>query len=136
VLVTCAGPVGLAGAADLLLALDTGPEVLAGSTRLKAGSATKAVLNAVTTAAMVLLGKVYKGWMVDLRPASAKLRDRAVRIVAEAGGVRRERAEELLAEAGGEVKTALVTARAGVSPDEARRRLEIAGGSVRRALGE
>ncbi|HEX6200024.1 MAG TPA: N-acetylmuramic acid 6-phosphate etherase, partial [Thermoanaerobaculia bacterium] len=136
VLVTCAGPDGLGGAADLLLALDTGPEVLAGSTRLKAGSATKAALNAITTAAMVRLGKVYRGWMVDLRPASAKLRDRAVRIVAEAGGVRRERAEELLAEAGGEVKTALVTARAGVSPDEARRRLAAAGGSVRRALDD
>lgn len=134
VLLTCAGPEGLAGSADLVVALDTGPEVLAGSTRLKAGSATKAALNAMTTAAMVRLGKVYRGWMVDLQPASAKLRDRSVRIVAEAGGVPRERAERLLAEAGGEVKTALVTARAGVSPNEARRRLAAAGGSVRRAL--
>ena len=136
VLMTCAGPEGLGEAADLTIALDTGPEVLAGSTRLKAGSATKAALNAMTTAAMVRLGKVYRGWMVDLRPVSAKLRDRGARIVAEAAGVPRERAERLLAEAGGEVKTALVAARAGVSPEEARRRLAAAGGSVRRALGE
>ncbi len=134
VLLTCAGPEGLHAAADLVLALDTGPEILAGSTRLKAGSATKAALNALTTAAMVRLGKVFRGWMVDLRPGSAKLRDRSVRIVAEAGDLPRERAEELLAEAGGEVKTALVSALAGIPPDEARRRLEAAGGSVRRAL--
>ncbi|HSL83329.1 MAG TPA: N-acetylmuramic acid 6-phosphate etherase, partial [Thermoanaerobaculia bacterium] len=95
---------------------------------------TKAALNAVTTAAMVRLGKVYRGWMVDLRPASAKLRDRGARIVAEAAGMPRERAERLLAEAGGEVKTALVAALAGVAPEEARRSLDAAGGSVRRAL--
>lgn len=134
VLLTCAGPEGLAGAADLVIALDTGPEVLAGSTRLKAGSATKAALNALTTAAMVRLGKVYRGWMVDLRPASAKLRDRGARIVAGAAGVPREQADRLLAEAGGEVKTALVAALAGVTPEEARRRLTAAGGSVRAAV--
>ena len=134
VLLTCAGAGGLAGLADLVLALETGPEVLTGSTRLKAGSATKAVLNAITTAAMVRLGKVFENWMVDLRPGSAKLRDRGVRIVAEAGGVERERAEQLLAEAGGEVKTALVMARLGVGAEDARRRLAAAAGSVRRAL--
>jgi N-acetylmuramic acid 6-phosphate etherase len=134
VLLTCAGPSGLAGLADLVLALETGPEILTGSTRLKAGSATKAVLNAITTAAMVRLGKVFENWMVDLRPGSAKLRDRGVRIVAEAGGVERERAEQLLAEAGGEVKTALVMARLGVGAEDARRRLAAAAGSVRRAL--
>jgi N-acetylmuramic acid 6-phosphate etherase len=135
VLLTCAGPAGLDGLADLVLALDTGPEILTGSTRLKAGSVTKAVLNAITTAAMVRLGKVFENWMVDLRPGSAKLRDRSLRIVAEAGGVGREEAERLLAAAGGEVKTALVMARAGVAPEEARRRLAAAGGGVRRALG-
>jgi N-acetylmuramic acid 6-phosphate etherase len=72
--------------------------------------------------------------MVDLRPGSAKLRDRSLRIVAEAGGVLRARAEALLAEAGGEVKTALVMARLGVGPEDARRGLAAAGGSVRRAL--
>ncbi len=134
VLLTCAGPRGLEDEADLLLALDTGPEVLTGSTRLKAGSATKAVLNAITTAGMVRLGKVFENWMVDLRPGSAKLRDRGARIVATAGGVERPEAERLLAAAGGEVKTALVMARAGVDAEEARRRLAAADGSVRRAL--
>ncbi|HUP43864.1 MAG TPA: N-acetylmuramic acid 6-phosphate etherase [Thermoanaerobaculia bacterium] len=136
VLLTCAGSAGLAGLADLVLALETGPEVLTGSTRLKAGSATKAVLNAITTAAMVRLGKVFENWMVDLRPGSAKLRDRSVRIVAEAGGVPRRRAEVLLAEADGEVKTALVMARRGAGAGDARRRLAAADGSVRRALEE
>jgi N-acetylmuramic acid 6-phosphate etherase len=136
VLLTCSSLRGLDAAADLLLALDTGPEVLTGSTRLKAGSATKAVLNAVTTAAMVRLGKVFENLMVDLRPGSAKLRDRAARIVAAAGRVPRERAEALLREAGGEVKTAIVMARAGLSVTEARSHLAAAGGHVRRALEE
>lgn len=134
VLLTCASPHGLEGVADLLIALDTGPEVLTGSTRLKAGSATKAALNAITTAGMVRLGKVFENWMVDLRPGSAKLRDRAIRIVAAAGRIDVPRAEELLAAAGGEAKTALVMARAGVDAPEARRRLAAAGGSVRRAF--
>lgn len=134
VLVTCAAPAGLGDLADLLIALDTGPEVLTGSTRLKAGSATKAVLNAVTTAAMVRLGKVFGNLMVDLSPGSAKLRDRAVRIVAAAGEVPRPEAEALLAAAGGEVKTAIVMARRGLAAGDARGRLEAAGGHVRRAL--
>lgn len=134
VLLTCAAGEGLEGEADLVLALDTGPEVLTGSTRLKAGSATKAVLNAITTAGMVRLGKVFENWMVDLRPGSAKLVDRSARIVTAAGGVERPQAERLLAAAGGEVKTALVMARRGVGADEARRRLAAADGFVRRAL--
>lgn len=134
VLLTCATAAGLDGEADLVLALATGPEVLTGSTRLKAGSATKAVLNAITTAGMVRLGKVFENWMVDLRPGSAKLVDRSARIVAAAGEVDREEAERLLAAAGGEVKTALVMARADVPADEARRRVAAAAGSVRRAL--
>ncbi|HEX2251887.1 MAG TPA: N-acetylmuramic acid 6-phosphate etherase [Thermoanaerobaculia bacterium] len=139
VLLTCAAPTGLEAVADLVLALDTGPEILTGSTRLKAGSATKAVLNAITTAAMVRLGKVYENWMVDLRPGSAKLRDRSLRIVA-AGAARggdplpRVEAERLLAEAGGEVKTALVMGRRAVGVEEARRRLAATGGRVREAI--
>ena len=87
VLLTCATAASVGAPADLVIALATGPEVLTGSTRLKAGSATKAALNAITTAAMVRTGKVFENWMVDLRPGSAKLVDRARRIVAEAGGV-------------------------------------------------
>jgi N-acetylmuramic acid 6-phosphate etherase len=133
VLVTCAGPRGLAGLADVIVALATGPEVLTGSTRLKAGSATKAVLNAISTAAMVRLGKTYENLMVDLRPTNAKLRDRALRIVAAATG--RPDAEALLAEAGGEVKTAIVMGARGLAAPAARRRLAQAGGHVRVALG-
>ncbi len=134
VLLTCAAPSGLTEHADLVLALETGPEVLTGSTRLKAGSATKAVLNAVTTAAMVRLGKVYENLMVDLRPGSAKLRDRAVRIVQEAARTSTEEAEEVLRAADGEVKTAVVMKRCQVSAAEAKRRLEATGGHLRQAL--
>lgn len=136
VLITCAAADGLERVADLLIALDTGPEILTGSTRLKAGSATKAALNAVTTAAMVQLGKVFDNWMVDLRASSAKLRDRAVRITSEAGGIPPERAVELLEQAGGEVKVAIVAARLGVAVGEARERLREASGRVRSALAE
>jgi N-acetylmuramic acid 6-phosphate etherase len=134
VLVTCAAGATVAGAADLVLALDTGPEVLTGSTRLKAGSVTKAVLNAMTTAAMVLAGKVFDNLMVDLRPGSAKLVDRSLRIIQAAAGVGRQRAESLYRAADGEVKTAIVMARCGIEAGEARQRLAEVGGHVRRAL--
>ena len=135
VLVTCAPGRGLSRLADVVIAIRTGPEVLTGSTRLKAGSATKAVLNAITTAAMVRLGKAYENLMVDLKPTSAKLVDRTRRIVAAATNRSDADVERLLAEAGGEVKTAIVMGRLGVSPDEARDRLTRAKGHVRKALG-
>jgi N-acetylmuramic acid 6-phosphate etherase len=134
VLVTCAPGRGLRGLADVVIAVATGPEVLTGSTRLKAGSATKAVLNAITTAAMVRLGKAFENLMVDLRPTNAKLRDRAHRIVATAGGVDGAEAERLLEAAGAEVKTAIVMARTGGTPDDARARIARAGGHVRKAV--
>jgi N-acetylmuramic acid 6-phosphate etherase len=134
ILVTCTPPGEIAEVADLVLALDTGPEVLTGSTRLKAASATKAVLNAITTAAMVRLGKVYGNLMVDLRPGSAKLRDRALRIVESAAGISREEAERLLDAAGGEVKTAIVMALCELGVEPSRERLREAGGHVRKAL--
>ena len=136
VLLTCAGDGGLTGVAQLLIALETGPEILTGSTRLKAGSATKAALNAVTTAAMVQLGKVYQNLMVDMRPGSAKLRDRAVRIVQAATGVPIEEARRLHEAANGEVKTALVMRLCDLSADEARQRLAGASGHVRAAVGQ
>jgi N-acetylmuramic acid 6-phosphate etherase len=134
VLVTCAAAERVAGAADLVIALATGPEVLTGSTRLKAGSATKAALNAMTTVAMVRLGKVFENWMVDLRAGSAKLGDRARRIVAEAGGVPVATAESLLGAASGEVKTAILMARLGLAAGTARERLAAAGGHLYRVL--
>ena len=134
VLVTCAPGRGLKGLADVVIAMATGPEVLTGSTRLKAGSATKAALNAITTAAMVRLGKAYENLMVDMRPTNAKLRDRARRIIATAGGVDGAEADRLLEAAGNEVKTAIVMARTGKDADAARARIARAGGHVRKAL--
>jgi N-acetylmuramic acid 6-phosphate etherase len=135
VLVTCAPGPGLSRLADVVIAVRSGPEVLTGSTRLKAGSATKAVLNAISTAAMVRLGKAYENLMVDLKPTSAKLVDRTRRIVAAATGRDDADVTRLLASAGGEVKTAIVMAKLDVSAPEARGRLAAAGGHVRRALG-
>lgn len=136
VLVTCAPDPSLRRLADVVVAIRTGPEVLTGSTRLKAGSATKAALNAITTAAMVKLGKAYENLMVDLRQGSAKLQDRARRIVAEAAGVSPDEAGGLLHSANGEVKTAIVMGRRGVGAEAARRRLAKARGHVRAALKE
>jgi N-acetylmuramic acid 6-phosphate etherase len=133
-LVTCAPRSGLRRLADVVIAIPTGPEVLTGSTRLKAGSATKAVLNAITTAAMVRLGKAYENLMVDLRRGSAKLVDRARRIVSAAARVPPAEADRLLASAGGQVKTAIVMGRLGVTAAQARRRLRAARGHVRAAL--
>src|SRR5262249_55720967 len=134
VLVTCAPRPGLRTLADVVIAIPTGPEVLTGSTRLKAGSATKAVLNAITTAAMVRRGKAYGNLMVDLKQTNAKLADRAQRIIVAAGDVGPERAQALLSDAGGEAKTAIVMARLGLSAPEARASLARAGGQVRKAL--
>jgi N-acetylmuramic acid 6-phosphate etherase len=93
------------------------------------------VLNALTTAAMARLGKVFESWMVDLRPGSAKLRDRAARIVVAAGHVSSREAARLLRAARGEVKTAIVMARLDLPAAAARQRLRAAGGHLRRALG-
>lgn len=125
-------PVGML--ADLAITPRVGPEILAGSTRLKAGSATKMILNMLTTASMVRLGKVYGNLMVDLRPTSRKLRARALRLVRTLGGVSEDRARQLLKAAGGQTKVAIVMARRRVSAREARRRLAQAGGSLRRGV--
>jgi N-acetylmuramic acid 6-phosphate etherase len=135
VLVTCAPRPGLRAMADVVIAIPTGPEVLTGSTRLKAASATKAALNAITTAAMVRLGKVYGNLMVDMKQTNAKLRDRGRRIVTAAGRVEADEAARLLAEAG-DMKTAIVMARLGVGAEEARKRIADAGGHVRAAVAK
>lgn len=121
---------------DHLIAIPTGPEVLTGSTRLKAGTATKLVLNAISTTLMVRLGLVYENLMVDLRATNAKLRDRAARIVAELTGLSRAEAFTLLDRCDGEAKAAVVAHRLGLSPDAARRLLEGHSGRLDRALGE
>jgi N-acetylmuramic acid 6-phosphate etherase len=121
-------------AVDVLIAPTPGPEVLAGSTRLKAGTATKLVLNTLTTASMVRLGKVYGNRMIDLQPRSAKLRDRALRLVVELGGVSRARARRVLAEADGRARLAIAMARTGHSAREAARALRATGGALRPLL--
>jgi N-acetylmuramic acid 6-phosphate etherase len=109
---------------DHLLLAETGPELVAGSTRLKAGTATKLILNALTTTAFVLRGKVYRGRMVDLRPTNAKLRARAARMVVELTELPPAKAERLLEEAGGEVKVALAMHFTRRPAREARRELK------------
>jgi N-acetylmuramic acid 6-phosphate etherase len=119
---------------DIPIVPVTGPEVLTGSTRLKAGTATKLVLNTITTGAMIRVGKAYGNLMVDLRATNVKLVDRSERIVMETCGVAREEARALLADAGGSVKTAIVMRKLGVSRAEAETALEAAGGVIRRVV--
>jgi len=123
-------------AAEIIIALRTGPEILAGSTRLKAGTACKMVLNMLTTASMVRLGKVYGNRMVDLQPRSRKLVERGVRLIREIGRVGEREARRLLKEARGHVKTAIVMARKGCSYGRAARRLASVRGFLWEALSQ
>lgn len=132
--VVCTPDSPMAAAAQLAIAVVTGPEVLTGSTRLRAGTAQKMVLNMLSTCTMVKLGKVYGNLMVDVQPTNQKLRRRAVRIVAEATGLAPEAAEVLLDQAGWQVKTAVVMGLTGVDRAEAQQRLAARAGQVRRAL--
>jgi len=134
--VACNAGSSLEAACDLAIVPLVGPEVIAGSTRLKAGTAQKLVLNMLSTLVMVRLGKVYGNLMVDLRATNAKLRRRAARIVAAAAAVDEPTADAALGRIGGRVPVAIVMLRLGVDADAARKRLEAAGGSLRRALGE
>jgi N-acetylmuramic acid 6-phosphate etherase len=134
-LIACSPP-----PADLVALIDVavlplvGPEVVTGSTRLKAGTATKLVLNMITTGAMIRLGKTYGNLMVDLRATNAKLRARSERMVAEVCRVSPAEARRLLKEADGRVKTAIVMQALGVDREEADRRLDASGGVVRRVV--
>jgi N-acetylmuramic acid 6-phosphate etherase len=120
---------------DELVFLDTGPEVLTGSTRLKAGSATKLALNAISTGTFVRLGKVHGNLMVDLAATNDKLVDRAVRILRHFdASLDREAARRLLDAAGGKAKVAIVMRRCGVDAARAAAMLDAAGGSLRGAL--
>jgi N-acetylmuramic acid 6-phosphate etherase len=121
---------------DVVIAPLVGPEVITGSTRMKAGTATKMVLNTITTAAMVKLGKVFGNLMVDLQVTCEKLRDRGERILMETLGLDRPAAAALLENAGGHVKTGIVMGRLGVDRVEATRRLNQAGGVLSRVVGD
>ncbi len=120
--------------ADLSIIPVVGPEVLSGSTRLKAGTATKMVLNMLTTGSMIRLGKTYSNLMVDLRATNWKLIERAKRIVRELTACSETEASDLLKACDGEVKTAIVAFKLGVSPATARLRIESVGGHLRKAL--
>lgn len=129
-------PAVLRETCDVCITVLTGPEVVTGSTRMKAGTATKLVLNMLSTGAMIRLGKVYGNLMVDLQAWSDKLVDRSERIVMETAGLDRPGAREVIAAAGGSVKLAIVMARRGVGRDEAERLLAAAHGRLRAVVGE
>ena len=133
--IACNRPSPLEKLAEIGIALLVGPEVVSGSTRLKAGTAQKMVLNMISTAVMIRLGKTYSNLMVDVQPTNIKLRQRARRIVAEATGLDLHRATEILSACNGEVKTAIVAVLGGLSPEMARIRLRETDGFVRNAIG-
>lgn len=119
---------------DGMIKLPVGPEIIAGSTRLKAGTATKIVLNMISTAMMIKLGKVYKGYMVDVVPSNEKLRNRALKIVQEITGCRIEEAESFLDKSGGNAKTAILMYMKGLNREEAKELLRRSDDSLRKAL--
>ncbi len=134
-LIACTEPPDvMRAAADHLILPIVGPEVLTGSTRLKAGTATKMVCNMITTGAMIRIGKSYGNLMVDLRATNAKLSDRAERIVVEVTACSREDARALLAQANGQVKLAIVMHALGIDASTAQARLDAVGGVIRRVV--
>jgi N-acetylmuramic acid 6-phosphate etherase len=132
--VACSPHSPLAAAVDIAIEPQPGPEVIAGSTRLKAGTATKLVLNMLSSGAMVRLGHVYSNLMVNVQPRNEKLADRAQRIIMQAAGAGRAEAKRLLEESGGSVRTALVMGKLGIGREAAESRLRAAGGRVRAAV--
>ncbi|MGH2999459.1 MAG: N-acetylmuramic acid 6-phosphate etherase, partial [Gaiellaceae bacterium] len=136
VAVVCAPGSELEAASDHAVVADVGPEIVSGSTRLKAGTAQKMIVNAISTVSMIRLGRTYAGLMVGVVQQNTKLRERARRNVVLASGAPEDAVDSALAAAGGDARVALVALLAGVDPDDARRRLEGAGGSVSHALGD
>jgi len=132
----CNAAAELKSHADLCILPVVGPEVLSGSTRMKAGTATKMVLNMLTTGAMVRLGKTYGNLMVDVQATNEKLVERAIRIVQTLADCDRAAARQALDACGGAVKPAVLVARLGIDADQARERLQRAAGQLRAALGE
>ena len=130
----CTSEDAIRGHADVIIPVVVGPEVVTGSTRMKAGTATKLVLNMITTTAMVKLNKTYGNLMVDLKALNTKLWDRGARIISEVARLTYEEALDVLKQSDGEVKTALVMAQRGLSAEESRSRLKDQDGSLRRVL--
>jgi N-acetylmuramic acid 6-phosphate etherase len=132
--ICCVPDAELSRAVDIAIAPLVGPEVIAGSTRMKAGTAQKLVLNMISTATFVRLGYVYGNLMVNVQPKNHKLLERARRIVAQAAGVPYERAAELLDASAGNVRAAVVMGRTGVERAEAEQRLRAVGGRIALAI--
>ena len=133
---SCARATPLGAASDLAIEIESGPEVLAGSTRLKAGTVQKVVLNMISTGVFTRLGRTYRGRMVGVAPANMKLHGRAVALVADLTGAGKTKAEHALAESGGSASVAILMLRSGLTADEGRARLAAAGGDLAAALGE
>ena len=133
---SCAPGTPLGATADLAIEVATGPEVIAGSTRLKGGTVQKVVLNMISTGVFTRLGHTYRGRMVGVVASNQKLRGRAVAMVADLTGAPAARAQEVLAESGGSAKIAILMLRCGLAAGEARSRLSSAGGDLSAALGE
>lgn len=136
ILVTCMKNPPSSGNLDCVIALEVGPEIITGSTRLKAGTATKLVLNMLTAVSMIRLGKVYRNWMVDLQPRSRKLHQRALRIIQQLGEVPAAEAEDYLRLARKNVKLAVLMARKRLDYHTARRRLKKNNGFLGKAIAE
>jgi N-acetylmuramic acid 6-phosphate etherase len=136
VALTCAPGSPLGAAADIAIEIDVGPEVIAGSTRLKAGTAQKVTLNMISTGVFTRLGHTYRGRMVDVVAANTKLRGRAARMVRELTGCSGDQVEAALREAGGSAKLAILMLRCGIGAGDAGERLSAAGGDLAVALGE
>jgi N-acetylmuramic acid 6-phosphate etherase len=132
--ISCTPDSELARAVKLPITLLVGPEIVAGSTRMKAATATKMVLNMLSTASFIRRGYVFGNLMVNVQPKNSKLADRARRIIARAAGVSYEKAGEMLIASGNSVRTAIVMTRAGVSREEAERRLAAGHGRIAEAL--
>jgi N-acetylmuramic acid 6-phosphate etherase len=132
--ICCTPDSELASVVQLAITPVVGPEIVAGSTRMKSGTATKLVLNMISTAVFIRLGYVYGNLMVNVQPNNAKLKDRAARIIAVAAGVSYQAALELLAAAGNNVRTAIVMGKTGLDRETAEHRLATAGGRVSHAL--
>jgi N-acetylmuramic acid 6-phosphate etherase len=134
VAISCNSPAPILELADYPIVAVVGPEVIAGSTRMKAGTAQKLILNMISTTTMIKLGKVYGNLMVDVQITNQKLANRAQRIVAQVVGTDEAGAADLLSQTNNEVKTAIVVGLLGIAPDEARRRLAAAQGMLRTVI--
>ncbi|UJF14684.1 N-acetylmuramic acid 6-phosphate etherase [Jeotgalibaca sp. MA1X17-3] len=132
--ISCVSKAKISEAADIALEIITGPEIITGSTRLKAGTAQKMILNMITTSVMIKLGKVYQNYMVDLQPTNKKLVSRAQEMIRDITGVDQSKAIELYEAANGHVKTAIMMELGGFSADCARKQLELNKGHISRAI--